>query len=54
MFIQAQTNTTNGAVSNQFHSKFLKSKDFCDKGFNSAVTCSRDGKVIASSQRRSI
>lgn len=53
MFIQAQTNKTNGGVSNQSHSEFFKSKDFTGKGFNGAVTCTRDGKVVPSSQRLS-
>lgn len=53
MFIQAQTNKTNGDVSYQSHSEFFKSKGVTGKGFNGAVTCTTDGKVISSFQRLS-
>lgn len=37
VFIEVQSKT-NGGVSNQSHSGFLKSKDVLGKGFNGVVT----------------
>lgn len=50
IFIQAQINRTNKGVSNQPHYEFFKSEDFTGKGFNSAVICTRGGKVVPFSQ----